>query len=197
MPSIDTVSRPLSGSPRYLPYSVTSACDAPWGQRPDTSRNLSASPWGPPTAIPSTVIRRSPIVVRPLKLATGTTGAPTRRAMASALSNAPVSRSRPGIGRDSPGTVADPWLGSAPWTKRAVSGPSRSAWPLPIVYGMDSTLSRSSVVDSVTTRLSSSVGTATMTTISALRPLCRRTSRRAIRRATAQLERHAAYRLGS
>ena len=42
-----------------------------------------------------------------------------------------------------------------------------------------------------------SIGTVTMTTTRALRPRCRRTSRRAIRRATAQLERHAAYRLGS
>ncbi len=62
---------------------------------------------------------------------------------------------------------------------------------------MSSGPATSEVAAMVTSRLSRRVGTVTMTTIRALRPLWRRTSRRAIRRATAQLERHVAYRLGS
>ena len=96
-----------------------------------------------------------------------------------------------------PAVPEAPALGSAPWSTWLTSGPSTSACPLPIVEGIFSAPLMSLVAARVTTRLSSIVGTATMTTMSALRPWCLRTSRRAIRRATAQLERQAANRLGS
>ena len=135
---------------------------------------------------------RSSTVVRTENVLTGDTGAPTRADTASALAAPDPSRSKPGISFAIPVAPDAELLGSAPWRTCMLSGPSTRAWPLPIVDGIFSAPVISLVAASVTTRLSSRVGTATITTIRALRPLCRRTSRRAIRRATAQLERHAA-----
>ncbi len=186
---------PSAGTPRATAASVTSTSPAFAGQRPSRSWRRSPSSTRPSSAVTSTEKRRSPTVTRPWKATSGLTGAPTTAATAAALPKASFSRSNPGMAVASPGPDPYPCCAEAPWLICIVSGPSRRACPLPIIGAISSVPEMSEVAAKVTRAERSSVGMTTMMTASALRPRWRRTSRRAIRRATDQVERHVSNRL--
>ena len=126
MPLTLTVTLPLEGRPREMPYPVTRASAVPWGQRPDTRRRRSPSPTEPSSASPSTLTLRSPTVVRTGNVLSGDTGAPTSAETASALSTTDPSGEYPGMALAEP-EQNGPRVGVATLEDLAGIGPSTRA----------------------------------------------------------------------